>query len=197
MSRICFSPSATGTGDVTIASPVVNTPRTYVLPKNSGKLASFSLSTAVNATGTAVDFVNGVSDVVIPDDVTKITVFYSGLSTSATSNVIVQLGSGTFTVTGYSGSASNQVGGVVATFTTGFISMVAVAAANSYHGQMDLVRVSGNTWVEKSQFAAGNVSQVLEGCGSVTLAGAIDRIRVTTANGTDTFDAGIIAILVE
>ena len=33
--------------------------------------------------------------------------------------------------------------------------------------------------------------------GRVTLSGALDRVRVTTVNGTDTFDAGSINILYE
>jgi hypothetical protein len=35
------------------------------------------------------------------------------------------------------------------------------------------------------------------GGGSVTLAGTIDRVRITTVNGTDTFDAGSVNILYE
>jgi hypothetical protein len=33
--------------------------------------------------------------------------------------------------------------------------------------------------------------------GSVTLSGTLDRIRLTTANGTDTFDAGSVNIMYE
>ena len=32
---------------------------------------------------------------------------------------------------------------------------------------------------------------------AVTLSSTLDRIRITTVNGTDTFDAGTINILVE
>ena len=35
------------------------------------------------------------------------------------------------------------------------------------------------------------------GAGSVTLPSTLDRIRITTVNGTDTFDAGSINILYE
>jgi hypothetical protein len=35
------------------------------------------------------------------------------------------------------------------------------------------------------------------GGGSVTLSGALDRVNITTVNGTDTFDAGTINILYE
>jgi hypothetical protein len=33
--------------------------------------------------------------------------------------------------------------------------------------------------------------------GSKTLSGTLDRVRITTVNGTDTFDAGSINILYE
>jgi hypothetical protein len=32
---------------------------------------------------------------------------------------------------------------------------------------------------------------------SITLGGTLDRVRITTVNGTDTFDAGTINILYE
>jgi hypothetical protein len=35
------------------------------------------------------------------------------------------------------------------------------------------------------------------GGGSVTLSGTLDRVRITTVGGTDTFDAGSINIMYE
>jgi hypothetical protein len=35
------------------------------------------------------------------------------------------------------------------------------------------------------------------GSGTVTLSATLDRVRITTANGTDTFDAGSINLLLE
>jgi hypothetical protein len=35
------------------------------------------------------------------------------------------------------------------------------------------------------------------GGGNVTLSGVLDRLRITTVNGTDTFDAGSINIMYE
>jgi hypothetical protein len=35
------------------------------------------------------------------------------------------------------------------------------------------------------------------GVGSLSLSGTLDRVRITTVNGTDTFDAGSINILYE
>jgi hypothetical protein len=40
-------------------------------------------------------------------------------------------------------------------------------------------------------------TNALFGGGTVTLGGTLDRVRITTVNGTDTFDAGTINILYE
>jgi hypothetical protein len=41
------------------------------------------------------------------------------------------------------------------------------------------------------------ISGVDGSAGTKTLSGTLDRVRITTANGTDTFDAGSINILYE
>ena len=55
--------------------------------------------------------------------------------------------------------------------------------------------------VSQSRYAAGVTdstnSWFVGGGGKKSLAGVIDRLRVTTVNGTDTFDAGSIGVLVE
>jgi len=42
-----------------------------------------------------------------------------------------------------------------------------------------------------------STSQVILGGGDVALSGTLDRVRITTVNGTDTFDAGTINIIYE
>jgi hypothetical protein len=61
---------------------------------------------------------------------------------------------------------------------------------------MLLTLISGNTWVSSHTLkTATNLLGV--GGGDVTLTGALDRLILTTVNGTDTFDAGSINILYE
>ena len=43
--------------------------------------------------------------------------------------------------------------------------------------------------------ADGNGNRAIFGAGNVTLSGALDRIRLTTANGTDVFDGGSANII--
>ena len=69
-------------------------------------------------------------------------------------------------------------------------------AADLLSGLMTIVLVSNNTWVASVTYKQSTVL-VGYGGGSVTLSGTLDRVRITTVNGTDTFDAGSINILYE
>jgi hypothetical protein len=124
---------------------------------------------------------------------------FNGVSLSGTSNFLVQLGSGAPQATGYQGaggavstSASNTTGGLVST--AGIPINVAVAAF-TVSGAVTLVNVSGNIWV--AFYAMGGSNDARSGGGNVTLSGTLDRVRITTVNGTDTFDAGSINIMYE
>jgi hypothetical protein len=143
--------------------------------------------------GTTVDFTG------IPSWVKRVTVIFSGLSTNGTSNLLVQIGSGSFTTTGYLGSSSNIAGVAAAStaFTNGFAIRNTTGAASLFNGCITINLLSGNTYA-----AFGVLGQSDTACntmtgGSVTISGACDRVRLTTANGTDTFDAGSINILYE
>ncbi len=149
--------------------------------------------TAVASTsGTAIDFTG------IPSWVKRVTVMLAGVSTSGTSNILLQAGSGSFSTSGYLGSTSNQTGGGIATISAGFLLTVSTtAAANLHHGVATLALVTGNTWVEQSIVTPSNTNVGYWGSGSIALSGTLNRIRITTVNGTDTFDAGTINILYE
>jgi hypothetical protein len=56
---------------------------------------------------------------------------------------------------------------------------------------------TSNTWSSFHSMALSNLANTLNGAGSVTLSATLDRIRITTVNGTDTFDAGSINIAYE
>ncbi len=152
-----------------------------------------TLDTAKTATGTAVDFTG------IPSWVKRVTVMFNGVSTNSTSNWLVQLGSTSFATSGYLG-ASLAIVNAAATagnnFTNG-IGVVSGSADNILHGSIRIETLGSNAWVANGAFGnSGGANMLLTG-GSVTLSGTLDRIRITTANGTDTFDAGTINILYE
>jgi len=159
---------------------------------STGAYGQITSGTAVASTsGTSIDFTS------IPSWVKRVTVLLSGVSLSGSSNFLIQLGdSGGIETTGYQ-SVSTQAASSVSTFTStsGFF-IGAGTAARSYDAQMIISNVTGNTWIE-SQTSYDQTANSCFGCGSKTLSATLDRIRITTANGTDTFDAGSINIQYE
>jgi hypothetical protein len=159
---------------------------------NSGAVYNgIQAGTAVASTsGTSIDFTG------IPSWVKRITVMLNGVSTSGTSLLQVQLGdSGGIETTGYtSGGWINNT--TTNTSTTGFLANASTAAANIQYGIMTIALVSGNVWIAScsSGFSGGGGSVT---GGTKTLSDTLTQVRITTVNGTDTFDAGSINILYE
>lgn len=177
------------------------TNKTITSPTITGAVVSSMASsvitsgTSVSASGTSVNFTD------IPSWVKRITVMFQGVSLSGTAGFLIQIGSGSLTTTGYvSGgltaqSSSSSSGGF--TNTTGFQTNDASAAAYIYNGNIILNNVSGNLWMESGLLSATSGARGGISGGSITLSGALDRVRINTTNGTDTFDAGSINILYE
>ncbi len=145
--------------------------------------------TAVTASGTSVDFTS------IPSWVKRITVMFSGVSTNGTSLVLIQIGSGSVTTSGYVSSCSTN-GGTSSSQTAGFIVNGRGDAANTIRGAVILTTLGSNLWVSNGATNSIN-SDVWSSGGTGSLSGTLDRVRITTVNGTDTFDAGTINILYE
>ena len=152
--------------------------------------------TAVASTsGTSIDFTS------IPSWVKRVTVMMNGVSTNGTSLVQVQIGSGSVTNSGYS-SQSSFAGSVgnYATSTTGFTldATQSALAATTRSGALILFLIGSNTWVASGTNSSANTAVTCACAGySPALSGALDRVRITTVGGTDTFDAGSINILYE
>ena len=155
----------------------------------------FTSGTATTSTsGTAIDFTG------IPSWVKRVTVMFNGVSLSGSSAFLLQAGtSGGIVATGYSGGGMRYGGGAVASasFTTG-VSPNNQTASATYSGHAIWTLVSGNIWTCSLNLGAsgGTESGCISG-GSVNLSGTLDRIRITTVNGTDTFDDGSVNIMYE
>jgi hypothetical protein len=123
---------------------------------------------------------------------------FNGISVSGTSPFLIQIGSGSVDATGYI-STSSVVTDAAATgsndSTAGFV-IRSVSAANVLIGHLTLTNISGNIWISSHTARINTTANALGG-GNKTLSGSIDRVRITTVNGTDTFDAGSINILYE
>ncbi len=170
---------------VTLTSPV-----TAGTPTGVGVLTS---GTAVASTsGTSIDFTG------IPSWVKRVTVMYAGVSTNGTSTLILQLGtSGGVVTSGYVGSMSYA--SAQAIYTTGIGIHNNGSASGIGNGVTQVSLVGSNTWA-----GSGNVGCTGAGTGEtyssgayIALGGTLDRVRITTVGGTDTFDAGTINILYE
>lgn len=151
-------------------------------------------STVQNSTsGTSIDFTG------IPTWAKRVSIVLAGVSTSGTSTVIIQLGSTTFTTTGYTGASDNQAsgGGTATAFTSGLGLERTAAAAYVRQGIATFINITGNRWVGTYIGSSTGTVTVEFGSTEITLAGVLDRVRITTSGGTDTFDAGQINVVFE
>jgi hypothetical protein len=161
---------------------------------NSGAILGITSGTVKDtSTGaTSYDFTG------IPSWVKRITVMFKGVSLSGTATLYVRLGtSGGIVTTGYACRAS-ATGGTGSAYTDGFGMAGSNVAADLSHGMcvLALEDLSTNTWAETSNVYASS-NGMMVGAGSVSLSGALTTVRITSSNGTDTFDAGSINILYE
>ena len=188
----------------TLASAVTAT--TQSAGDNSTKVATtayadrlgITLSTEQASTsGTNVDF-NGV-----PSGVKRITVMFEGVSLSGTSTILIQLGdAGGIENTGYvsSGTRAEQAStSSVTTSTSGFV-VFTNQSGSALHGSIifSLYDSANFSWAAQGVF--GNVSgtaYVYMSAGTKSLSAELTQLRITTGNGTDTFDAGSINIAYE
>lgn len=148
--------------------------------------------------GTSIDFTG------IPSWVKRITVMFNGVSLSGTSSFLIQLGtSGTPTTSGYTSTSSytttpNATGSAGGIYLTSGFAIQGGNAAYTLYGNTSITNVSGNVWVSQGNFAnILSVPLIVASSGGITLGGVLNMVRITTVNGTDTFDAGSINILYE
>lgn len=144
-------------------------------------------------TNTSIDFTD------IPSWVKRITVMLDAVSTSGTSIVMIRIGPvGGIESTGYAAHSGTIEGTGIGSLdhTTGFGISQAGAAAYTFGGFFTLCNLSGNTWA-LSGSARQASTRITMSAGSKTLAAVLTQVRLTTVNGTDTFDAGSINILYE
>jgi hypothetical protein len=164
---------------------------------STGVSGTLVQGTAVASTsGTSIDFTG------IPSWVKRVTVMFSGVSTNGTSIPQIQLGdAGGVETTSYLAmvsnvqTASNTTRGVTAT--TGFILVHAGAATNVLNGAISFFLLGSNTWVVSGNLYESGSAGLNSVSGSKTLSDTLDQVRITTVNGTDTFDVGTINLQYE
>lgn len=170
------------------------------IAKNITTMEKLVLGTAVNSTsGTSIDFTG------IPSWAKKITVLFNQVGINNSDKILLRVGSGSIVTTGYTStcsslySASDQVGNDINTNTTGFL-FDTNDGAFALSGSVEIFKLSGNLYVSNGCIGSvsGSVTSLnLLQTGTITLSGALDRIRLTTVSGTAVFDTGSINILYE
>jgi hypothetical protein len=122
----------------------------------------------------------------------------SGLSNSA-GNPVIQLGSGSYTTSGYAGYCTYQTAGTNAlanvSSAAGF-PVNAGAALVTGSVILTLINSSTNTWAASGQhYSALGTVYLNTVYGYIALAGVLDRIQIATTTGT--FSTGTVNIIYE
>lgn len=156
-------------------------------------ILSGNRKTPVTSTsGTEVAFTS------IPAGVQRIEIGFVGVSTSGTANLLIQLGdAGGYETSGYLGARSIMTTAVSTdNETTGFRWGTNNAGA-LYHGTivLNLIDASNNTWSCQGQVSRSDSAVIAITAGSKSLSQALDRVRLTSTGGSDTFDAGQVNIM--
>ena len=158
-----------------------------------------TLGSKATTSGTSVEF-SPADSTGIPSWAKKVTVIFDDVSTSGGDQVVVHMGtSSAYETTGYQGASGyiNTVAGGAVAFAIGSgISIRLTSASSVRSGQITLHRSSGDSWVLSGQLSdpTGSLGYI---CGKKVVSSALTRIRITTINGTDTFDAGNVSVYVE
>lgn len=155
---------------------------------------TISRGTLVTTTsGTSADFTG------IPSWVKRITVMFNGVSTTGSSDLLVQLGTGGSPETsGYLGTSAKYSNGnttsIAAVETAGF--SIESGTGDIDYGTWVFTNITGNTWI-CSATVNRTTTNMFVVTGTKSLSGVLNMVRVTTVSGTPTFDAGSINILYE
>ena len=187
-------------GSVTLDVPLVAGSNTATIAAATGTHFPFTAGTSVASTsGTSIDFTS------IPSWVKRITVMFNGVSTNGSSGWLAQIGGASVETTSYVSASTYAGQGATqgSTSTAGFIIIPAAAGASTNVASgavtLTLIDSSTNTWVHQTLLGMTQSTSVysIMGGGSKAITGSLARLRITTVNGTDTFDAGSVNILFE
>lgn len=160
---------------------------------DGGWASPSTLATAQATTsGTSIDFGS------IPAGVKRIQVALNAVSTNGTDSFLVQIGdSGGIETSSYASASARSSGSSFEISSTAGFVIGRLTAAENHSGIMTLVNVSGNLWVEAHTMRTSVDGYPFAGGGDKTLSATLDRLRLTTLSGVNTFDAGSVNILYE
>lgn len=144
---------------------------------------------SVNLAGASTGNITGIST-----DAKIIFVVLNRIRISNTQDALIQIGSSSIESTGYTSySAAYGSSSSSGTGTTGFLVKSGSTSAD-ITGTITLSNVTGNLWDCSYSLADTGQSRSIVGGGFTTIAGALQRVRITTSGGA-TFDNGDIRVM--
>lgn len=165
------------------------------LGRNDLGESTINLGTLQNTTSQAFRDFTG-----IPSWARRVVLLFNGVSTTGTSDLLIQLGVGsTPTTSGYLNGQSifSWGSGILSSTSSAGIPIYNNAAAYAWTGRAVIERLdaSSNNWVITATLNNTQTSPAaLVSSGVAVLSGALGMVRLTTASGTPTFDAGSLNI---
>ena len=167
------------------------------LPSWATVSAGFTLGTPVPTTsGTSIDFTG------IPAGTKQIVISFVSVSTNGSSGYLIQIGdSGGVETTDYLSMTVYFATGGTAQFENRTIGYENKVNFNSGSGTivsgsitLTLENSTAFSWVATGILFNTSVKECSFNAGNKSLSAVLDRVRITTVGGTDTFDAGEINI---
>lgn len=154
-------------------------------------------SSKPTTSGTSVDF-SPADGTAIPSWAKRITIAAQDVATNGGSQVLIQVGTSSGVASsGYAGGNLYYLGGSSGAhepLSSGFRIFIGGASIFRF-GTLTLNRLTGNKWMATGQFAHSFGFAWVSGVKVLT--DVIDRIRITTVNGTDSFTQGEVSLLIE
>lgn len=149
-------------------------------------------ASANTTSGTSVDITLAMTGV------NSFVVTLAGVSTNGTSAFLFQLGdAGGIETTVYT-SIAQLSSATFLTATNGFVLATAAVAANTYSGRFEFTRhaTATNLWIMSGALIRDDVAvTIYDSVGFKALSEELTTLRLTTAGGANTFDAGSMNVL--
>lgn len=194
--RVTGSADATKLVAFEVDGLTAGTTRTVTIPDRDLTIGPTLATEQATTSGTSIDFTG------IPAGTRRITIMFVGVSTNGTNIPCVQLGdSGGIETNAYSGLTWNHTGAATISHSTFFHLFTATgyAANMAIYGHLTLTleNASTNTWVASGVIGTTGSFTGNTITGAKSTSAVLDRIRLTTNTGVDTFDAGAVNISYE
>ena len=145
-------------------------------------------ATASSASGSTVEFTS------LPSDVKEISIVWSDISTSASADLYMKLGTGSTPTYASSGYKNFEVylgisnSSVVTTTDKLRFTGLALSAAHLYYGQVNLRNTTGDTWVTHGETWTTSYGNIKQDSGYIALSDTLTAVQFSLETGN--FDSG-------